>query len=80
MNLDDLDRITNPGVLPAAPRALHELAVHHHLPFVIAAVPNPDGEHYGLLVEVAAGACSSVVAGMLRDIAGDLEAMHEQHA
>jgi hypothetical protein len=81
MNLDDLDHITNPGVLPAAPRALHELAVQHELPFLIAAVPTPDSpEHYGLLVEVAAGACSSVVAGMLRDIAGDLEAMHEQHA
>lgn len=80
MNLDDLDPVSNPGVLPAAPRALHEIAVHHHLPFLIAAVPNPDGEHYGMLVEVAEGACAALVASMIRDVADGLDAMHEQHA
>jgi len=78
VNLNDLDPVSNPATLPAAPRALHVLAVQHHLPFLIAAVPT-DPDHYGLLIEVAEHTCGELVAEVLRDIADDLSARHEQH-
>jgi hypothetical protein len=77
VNLNDLDQITDAGVLPIAPRRLHELALRHHLPFVIAAVPTPDQpEHIGMLVEVAAGYSPHLVAALIRDIADGLDGGH----
>ena len=55
---------------------LHELAVQHHLPFLIAAVPSIDDEHVGLIVEIA-GSCDPVsVAIMIREIADGLDGMN----
>lgn len=77
MIIDNLDRITDAGALPAAPQKLHTLAVEHGLPFLIAAVPTPDSDdHVGLLVEVADGYSPRLVAAMIREVAAGLEGMN----